>query len=417
MFNKFSEEFDVIVVGSGPAGGECARALAKKGRRVLIMEKSTGIGRPNFSSGGTPLETFQDFDLPTRLGRGSWSKVLLGAYDDAKTWDYGKTRGYVFAFDELKQFLVGDAVKNGAKTVISTAAEEPVIEDDVVVGVKCKGVFGAGVIKSKVVVDASGPVGVLASKVGLRAAEPSAAAIGIELIVQGVPEEFRNVLAFYFGYRHAPYGYGWIFPFGEDQLKVGICMYRAKEHGVSEADHGTADMMALLKKFMAQFPQLDRVQPMDLHGGNIYVTGGLKEHARSGLLAIGDAAMQINPMAGEGIRHALHSGRMAAEVIDKKLSAGDVSQKALADYNNRWAAYVGTKWRLSHFITEHLYGKLTERECALLMEAFSHFSPEEVFDLGFNYRFLNILSFKNVFKALGMSISSLVDSAGEADKK
>ncbi len=400
MHNNFSEAFDVIVVGSGPAGGECARELARRGRKVLLMEKSTGIGRPNFSSGGTPLETFKDFDLPFEIGRGTWSKVLIAARGGAKTWDYGETRGYVFAFDELKQFLAAETVKHGGKVMISTAAEEPTLEGDSVVGVKCKGVFGEGVIRGKVVVDASGPVGVLASKIGLREAEPEAAAIGIELIVEGVPPEFRNVLAFYFSDVYVPHGYGWIFPFGEHQCKVGVAVYGASKHGIPEDNHGTAGMMALLKKFMEKFPQFGDAEPVDLHGGNIYITGGIKNHSSNGFLVIGDAAMQINPLAGEGIRHALHSGRMAAEIIDRKLSANDVSRRALAEYDDRWAAYIGKKWRLSYLIAEKLYGDLTEDQWQYLMRILAGLSASELFKLGFDFEFLKVIKFKDVLRAL-----------------
>jgi len=50
--NVDGEKFDAIIVGAGLAGGQCARELSKKGRKVLIIEKSPGIGRPDFSSGG-----------------------------------------------------------------------------------------------------------------------------------------------------------------------------------------------------------------------------------------------------------------------------------------------------------------------------------------------------------------------------
>ncbi len=400
MQDNFSEKFDVVIVGSGPAGGECARELAKRGRKILLMEKSTGIGRPNFSSGGTPLETFRDFDLPLEVGRGSWSKILLGAYGNFKTWDYGKTCGYVFAFDALKQFLVSEAVKKGARVMISTAAEEPVVEKDIVTGVKCKGVFGEGTISAKMVVDASGPVGVLASRVGLRPAEPCAASIAIEFIVQGVPEEFKNVLAFYFGYEYAPYGYAWVFPFGKEQLKVGIAVYKAKEHGISEENYGAADMMKLFERFVEQIPQLRGVQPIDLHGGNIYVNGGIQKHSRNGLLAIGDAAMQINPLAGEGIRHALHSGRMAAEVIDRKLSENDLTEKALSEYDDRWKKYVGKKWQWGYLLTELIHNKLTKNNCEILMKILSTHSSEEIFDAAFNYKFLKITKLRNAINIL-----------------
>ena len=396
--NVNGEKFDVIVVGAGPAGGQCARELSKKGRKVLIIEKSSGIGRPDFSSGGTPRETFKDFDLPPELGRGSWSKILIAAYNDSKTWDYKETRGSVFDFNKLKKFLVGEAIKNGAEVLIGTSAEEPVIENDFIAGVKYKGAFGEGLVKGKIIVDASGPVGALASQVGLRKAVPCSASIGIELVVENAAEEFKDVLAFYFSDYYVPFGYGWIFPFGQNSLKVGAVIYKAKEHGVNETEYGTADMMKVLKKFIKRFPQLKNTQPMDLHGGNIYVNGGIKKYSKNGFLAIGDAACQINPLAGEGIRHALHSGRMAAEAIDKALSLNDFSESTLKEYDKNWQKYIGSKWKRSFLISEKLYGDLTQNQWRDIMQILSGLSPEEVFEVGFNFNFLKVFKFGKILK-------------------
>lgn len=398
MFSNFSKEFDVIIAGSGPAGGECARELARKGWEVLVMEKSTGIGRPDFSSGGTPIETFKDFNLPRDLGRGSWSKILIAAHDDSKTWDYKETRGYVFDFNKLKKFLVGETIKNGAQVLIGTAAEEPIVENDYIVGVKYKGAFGEGIIRSKIVVDASGPVGGLASKIGLREAKPCSASIGIELIVENAPKEFENTLAFYLSDYFVPHGYGWIFPFGENSLKVGVAVYKAKEYGISEVDYGVADMMKVLKKFISKLPQLKNIQPIDLHGGNIYINGGIKKHSKNGFLVIGDAAMQINPLAGEGIRHALHSGRMAAGVIDQALSKNDFSEKVLKQYDENWGEYVGSKWKRAFLISEKLYGDLIKSQWKDIMQILSALSPQELFNAGFNFDFLKVIKLGKVLK-------------------
>lgn len=398
MLSNFEEKFDAIIVGAGPAGAECARELAKKGRKVLLMEKSFGIGRPNFSSGGTPSEVFKDFGLPENLGRGSWSKILIDAHNNPKIWDYKKTRGYVFDFERLKKFLVGETIKNGAQIMVGTSGEEPIIKDNFVAGVKYKSIFGDGSIMGKIVVDASGPVGVLASKIDLRKSEPCSASIGIEFIVENAPSEFENILAFYFSNYYVPYGYGWIFPFGKDSLKVGVAVYKAREHGVSEKDYGTADMVKILKNFLAKIPQLKNIQPVELHGGNIYINGGIKKHSRDGFLVIGDAAMQINPLAGEGIRHALHSGRMAAEVIDKALSENNFSEEILKEYERMWDKYIGKKWKRSFMISEKLYDNLTQDQWEDIMKILSSMSPEEMFEVGFNFNFSKAVKLGGILK-------------------
>lgn len=399
MLNKLDEEkFDVIIVGAGPAGGQCARELSARGRKILIIEKSPGIGRPDFSTAGTPRETFKDFDLPLDLGIGSWSKILIAANNDSKIWDYKETRGYVFDFNRLKKFLIGEAIKNGAQVLIGTSAEEPVREDDFITGVRYKGAFGEGIVRGKVIIDASGPKGALAAQVGLRKAVPCSASIGMEIIVEDTPEEFRDTMAFYFGDQYVPYGYGWIFPFGKNSLKVGVAVYKAKEHGINEADYGTADMVKVLKKFIEKLPQLKNIQPIDLHGGNIYINGGIKKHSKNGFLVIGDAAMQINPLAGEGIRHALYSGRMAAEAIDEALSSNDFSEDVLKKYDKNWQKYTGSKWKQSFLISEKLYGDLTENQWKDIMQILAGLSPEEAFAVGFNFDFTKAFKFGEVLK-------------------
>ena len=146
---KHAAKFDAIVVGAGPAGAQCARELSKKGRTVLLMEKSQRIGEPNFSSAGTPTETIRDFDLPLSVTKGVWSKVLMRANHYPCLWDYKKTRGYVFDFRELKKFLVKDAIAGGARIMVGTSAEAPIMEKGIVCGVRYGGIYGKGEARAR----------------------------------------------------------------------------------------------------------------------------------------------------------------------------------------------------------------------------------------------------------------------------
>ena len=147
---------------------------------------------------------------------------------------------------------------------------------------------------------------------------------------------------------------------------------------------------------------------MDLHGGNIYINAGIKKHSKNGFLAIGDAAMQINPLAGEGIRPALHSGRMAARVIDKALSSSDFSESALKEYDKSWQKYIGPKWRRAFLISEKLYVNLAQNQWKDIMQILSDLSPGELFEVGFNFNFLKVLKFAKVLK-IGKLIKEVIE--------
>ena len=65
-------------------------------------------------------------------------------------WDYKKTRGYVFDFKELKKFLARDAVAHGARVMVGTFAEAPIVLNGFVCGVKYNGIYGKGEVRADV---------------------------------------------------------------------------------------------------------------------------------------------------------------------------------------------------------------------------------------------------------------------------
>ena len=403
--NVSQKEFDAIIVGAGPGGAECARELSRRGRRVLLLERSERIGEPNFSTAGTPSETIRDFDFPSKVIGGSWSKILINADNNSHTWDYGKTRGYVFDFKELKKFLVGDAVKHGARVLVGTSAIKSIIRHGSVVGVSYEGIFGNGMAMGKVVVDASGPVGVLASELGLRKSHPCSPAVGIESIIENEQvvkslKDYSNTLSVFLGDNYAPHGYGWIFPFGKNAFKVGICVFNAEDYGIVKKDY--SDLMEDFEKFLGKFTQFKDFQITELHGGSIFVTGGLKKYSRDGFIAIGDAAFQINPLGGEGIRHALHSGRMAAEVINEALGKNNTKRSVLKEYDKKWNKYIGFKWGLLLKISNKIYGNFAEKQWSDVIKIASTLSPDEAYGWFFNYRQPQKLKLNRIFGIISM---------------
>ena len=56
--------------------------------------------------------------------------------------------------------------------------------------------------------------------------------------------------------------------------------------------------------------------------------------SRPGVLSLGDCAGLVSPLSGDGIFYAIESARLAAEVLDGALEAGDVSAERLAAYGS-----------------------------------------------------------------------------------
>ena len=208
-------DIEVVVVGAGPAGGSCARELAKLGRKVLLIERSNELGEPNFSSAGTPKSTVEDFKLPQECIAASWKRFFFGGPTQKAIWEYPSVAGYVFDFRKLKQFLAHDAISHGAEVLVGTSVTDAVMDArGRIGGVVYSGALGSGSVRAKVVVDASGPPGVLAAKPGLRKGKLCNPAVGIEILAENVPAEWHDTLAFWVGRSVAPYGHAWLFPMG-----------------------------------------------------------------------------------------------------------------------------------------------------------------------------------------------------------
>lgn len=342
-------DYDAIVVGAGPAGGQCARDLAGRGRNVLLLERANTIGVPNFSTAGTPNETMEVFGLPESVADSPWSSILFATKRTRVELVADERMGYVLNYKLLKQFLAADAEKKGAEVLTGAVVKDVESSGGKIGGVKFEHEGEIRSASAKVVVDATGGRAVLSQKLGLLSPKKGgkwALASGIEIYMDDVEFERKGRMDFFFGKEYAPNGYTWIFPRGPGgEAKVGICSI------------GRINQSAMLESFVKTDPQLKDAKKTESHGGSMYIMlpNGIRECVMDGLIAVGDAAAQINPVAGEGIRHAMYSGRFAAQTIEEALAAGSCGKDRLQKYDRLWREYSLDKWKSSLVLAALLY--------------------------------------------------------------
>jgi digeranylgeranylglycerophospholipid reductase len=71
-----------------------------------------------------------------------------------------------------------------------------------------------------------------------------------------------------------------------------------------------------------------------------------------GLMLVGDAARQVDPLTGGGIINAMTAGRLAANVAVAAIAAGDTSAGFLSRYEEEWQATVGHKMQRNYRLRE-----------------------------------------------------------------
>lgn len=338
--------YDVVVVGAGPGGSVAAREAAKLGLSVLLLEKRQEIGSPVRCAEGIAHEQLVPFIQPDpHWISAEVSKAKLTVIEDGATVTRSAEggKGYILERRIFDRVLAEEAAQAGARVMVKTAATGLLLEGGVVRGVVARGPGGTMEIECAIVIGADG----VESQVGpwagldttLRLRDTMACA---QYLLAGI-EIDPACCYYYIGQEVAPGGYAWAFPKGEGKANVGL--------GV-QADLATDSALNYLNRFIESQPHLARGSPVTLVVGGVPVGPPLPRLVANGLMLVGDAARQVDPLTGGGIANAMLAGRLAAEVAAQAIAAGDISAEALAVYEERWMAARGRKMARNYRLKE-----------------------------------------------------------------
>jgi len=156
----------------------------------------------------------------------------------------------------------------------------------------------------------------------------------------------------HFGRDVAPGGYLWIFPKGDGVANVGLGIRNSKETAYY-----------YLNKFIEKFD----ATPVELNIGGVPLSGPIEKTFDSGLMVVGDAAGQVDPVNGEGIENTVRCARIAGEIAVEAIEKGDTSSKYLKKYEDLWRLKLEKKFKNS-FKYRKLIDKLTDDDYNALAE-------------------------------------------------
>jgi digeranylgeranylglycerophospholipid reductase len=332
---------DAIIAGAGPAGLSAAEILARRGHRVLILEQNHEIGSPIRTSGGSFISELEALGIPGRLYH-PITHVRFVAPHNAATFDYPQPVLCVIDVRGTFQFLAERAIAAGAEIRLSTAATAPLLDGQRVTGVRTR----SDTIPSRVVIDATGYHSALLKQAGL---DPGFRRFGVgaeyDLFAPHCDQDEAVLLVG----GIAPSGYAWVFPWGRNRVRVGV--------GIIHPD-SRAQPDAYLDRLMQELPKLGvnltNAQPIEHHAGLIPSERFASAFVGDGILGAGDATGQASSLLGEGIRWAIHAGRMAGEVAAEALDRNDTSRSSLSVFETRWRRRFGRDLRLAHRVNERI---------------------------------------------------------------
>ncbi|QTD39090.1 NAD(P)/FAD-dependent oxidoreductase [Polaribacter batillariae] len=381
-----TEQYDVVVIGGGPAGGQTSRSLAKKGLNVLLVEKYNSFALNNFSSAGMTLEPLNEFQLPETIVGAYWKDIVIQCTQKAYTWKGNTKKGVVLDFKKLREFLAEETIKFGGKVLMGHKyIGKTVVENGVIVRLVKNNNTKEIEIKTKIVVDATGPLRKVMYDTNETQPEMvlgSGTEYEIE-VEQEIYDQFKDKLLFFLGHKWAIKGYSWIFPMQNRVLKVGAGKTHIKSKDQEQTNKTTRK---ITEKIISEYIQAKEYKIIDKHGGILRYSIGLKDQFyKNKVVAVGDAVSAINPRGGEGIRYAMQTAELASKYIEEYIKTG---KENFHLYQKKWRRKKLLKWKLSEYSARRMYSRYTDQQVENRVQFLrKNFTIDEMIDSLFNFKY------------------------------
>ncbi|MFW6018096.1 MAG: geranylgeranyl reductase family protein [Halapricum sp.] len=385
-----THEYDVVVAGAGTAGCYAAATVANEGLDVVVVERKDEEEAGHIACGDAlkgasafpesipksqiePAFTNTDvdhgrFELPSQDT--AVDIPVPGELAVIDRWEYGRR-------------IIDGARQAGAdfhyETVINDVRQD---EAGRVTGLEAKRHGNQVTYESEVVVDAAGALSLLQDKADFSDATfdtnvrySQFCSAYREIVHVDEPVEYDDALVFKPTERSA--GYLWYFPRTPTEINVGLGFQMNEE---------PMKLVESLREDIHSRPEFVNATVEDKLGAALPTRRPYDSAVAPGFVAVGDAAGHVNPTTGGGIAGAAYAGKYAADQAIEAISAGDISESTLWEYNERVMDHFGARYAAldvyNIFVTAYDVDDLTALLASIPMEKLSEALYSGSADLG-----------------------------------
>lgn len=344
------DQYDVVVVGGGPAGATVSTILSDLGHSVAVLERGT-FPRHHIGESLMP-ETYWVFKRIGMLEKLKASDFVVKESVQFVSSSGADSQPYFFPDrdpgewsttwqvrrDTFDQMMLDNAREHGAHVFEGVNVKEVLFEGERAVGVRAMVAGSDRRIGARVVVDATGVNALLSRQLDIREGEKGLKNAAIYAYFKNARRgEGRNAGATLVIHTPDKQGWFWFIPLPDDITSVGV----VGKPSFLITGRGD-DPMATLREEIARTPGIGRRLDEAECVSHAYVTSDFTYHSRrmagDGWILIGDAFAFLDPIYSSGVFLALKMGDLAADAIHGALRANDVSGERLGAHAPRFLA-------------------------------------------------------------------------------
>jgi digeranylgeranylglycerophospholipid reductase len=334
-------EFDVAVIGAGPAGSVAAKHASMTGCRVCLLERREQVSVPVRCGEGIGYHgLFDHLEHPKKEWiKNTTKKAAIVSPSGIKVQISDSMDSYILDRTKMDNDLIKDALASG----VSYHSLSPVTSI-VKIGDKyeCRG--PQRTVTASCVILADGVESRLARFVGWDTSlqmcdiETSAFTRVVSPFIE------QDTCVFFVGSKVAPGGYAWIFPRGAGEANVGLGILGM----YSEAGKAKEYLLRLIEN------ELPGGRIGEIHCGGIPVAKYMRPLVKDGVMLVGDAARQVNALTGGGISYSLFAGKECGRVAGEAFKGGVFNKKHLLNYERIWRKRFGKQQERSYTLKKFL---------------------------------------------------------------
>ena len=365
-------DYDLVVVGGGPAGASAAFTAAKKGIKVALLEKENSIAETVRTSGVTWIQNIKEFGIPDDCFNPIKNFSFCSPNNEVTISDV-IPRAAVLDVRKTYRWLANEAKNQGADIFVKRNIKE-VIKNQKgdIVGVSGSGPNGEAIFRSKVVIDATGFPSTVCKAMGFAPQwERFGAGAEYEVRAENVDSDTWWLMV---GQQYSPAGYAWIFPLGDNIVRIGVGVGKPE----SNVDP-TQRLKEIMEKKLGPIKELGELKEIEFHYGLIPNDGLSRKTVFNNLILVGDSAGQANPLVLEGIRYAIKFGRVAGKVAAEAITSGNTDEESLYPYEENWRKEIESKINSAGKVQDRWIG-LSDDEWDKELDIIKELKPEEFID-------------------------------------